>query len=215
MSTRAEGPGGRALIALLTYVGPLVRCLERYRWWARGLSAASPERASPAAQALRIEWPDGAWHASFWTEEALQKEMILHGLRDAVAARRYFVRVDQGWSDWDLDVSGGVWARARVKVATEDHGGQRRVLRVRCALQPSLPGRVAIIGGLAIGLAGLALQQPAIALAGASGALLASAVWLREGMSLSRTLYDTLQAVARRSRLRYAPPLQHHEARVS
>jgi hypothetical protein len=33
-------------------------------------------------------------------------------------------------------------------------------------------------------------------------------------MSLCRTLYDTLQAVARRSRLHYAPPLRHHEARV-
>src|SRR5205823_8183267 len=37
---RAKGVRGRLLIAVLTFLGPLLRCFERYRWWARGLSAA-------------------------------------------------------------------------------------------------------------------------------------------------------------------------------
>src|SRR5207237_10129494 len=44
---RADSLRGRLLIALLTYLRPLLRCLERYRWLARGLSAVEP--ISPAS----------------------------------------------------------------------------------------------------------------------------------------------------------------------
>src|SRR5262249_38106115 len=44
VDARADLVRGRLLIALLTYVGPLLRCVERYRWWVRGLSAAEPPR---------------------------------------------------------------------------------------------------------------------------------------------------------------------------
>jgi hypothetical protein len=27
-----------------------------------------------------------------------------------LAARKYFVLVDQGWSEWDLEAHGGIWA---------------------------------------------------------------------------------------------------------
>jgi len=208
---RADGPGGRTLIALLTYIGPLVRCLERYRWWARGLSAASPERPRRPARRLPMSWRQGAWLASFWTGNSLQKEAIIHGLHEVLTARRFFVRVDQGWSDWDLEVSGGVWARSRVTVATEDHGAGGRVLRVRCALKASLLARAALVGGVLLAAAGVALHQPAVALAGGSGALLTTAVFLREAGGLGRTLYATLNLVARRARMRYAPPVRHHE----
>jgi hypothetical protein len=88
------------------------------------------------------------------------------------------------------------------------------VLRVRCALKASLLARAAFVGGVALTATGVVLDQPAVALAGGSGALLTAGVFLREARGLGRTLYGTLQMVARRAGLRYAPPV-HHQERVA
>jgi hypothetical protein len=45
--------------------------------------------------------------------------------------------MDQGWSQWDLEICQGPWAKAQVKTAVENHGGAKRLLRVRCALRMS------------------------------------------------------------------------------
>ncbi len=80
-----------------------------------------------------------------------------------LAARKYFVLVDQGWSEWDLEAHGGIWARGRIKVCTENHGGERRVLRVKCALRISRLAR-GVLTGAAVGAAlGLQLGLPTLA----------------------------------------------------
>ena len=86
---------------------------------------------------LPLSWRECAFSLSFWSENGLEKEAILHGLREGVTARKYLVLVDQGWSDWDLEVHGGLWSRARIKVASENHGGERRVLRIKCEIRGS------------------------------------------------------------------------------
>ena len=70
-------------------------------------------------------------------------------------SRKYFAVVDEGWSTWDLEVQGGLWSRGRVTVATEYHGGERRVLRVKTALRASLVTRI----GLTVAILG-AFHQP-------------------------------------------------------
>jgi hypothetical protein len=59
--------------------------------------------------------------------------------------------------------------------------------------------------GLKIGLLPLVLTAAAIAM---------SVAFLRESLNLGRMLHETLQAVARRARLHYAPRLQDHPAQV-
>ena len=44
---------------------------------------------------------------------------------------------DQGWSDWDLKIARGLWSRAFVTVVAENHGGEKRLLRVRCQMRLS------------------------------------------------------------------------------
>jgi hypothetical protein len=203
----ASGARARLLIAVLTYFGPLLRSLERYRWWLRGLTAAEPAHSERPAQVLPWSWRARAFSAAFWTEDGLEKETILHGLVDVLTRRKYFVLVDQGWSEWDLEAHGGVWARARIKVCTENHGGERRVLRVKSVLRSSRLARGVL--GAAVLIAGIGWQigLPALALAGLGVAAATGVGLLREALGLGRTLYDTLHGVARRARLHYAPPL--------
>jgi hypothetical protein len=126
---------------------------------------------------------------------------------DVLGARKYFVLVDQGWSEWDLEAHGGIWSRGRIKVCTENHGGERRVLRVKCALRPSRVAQGVVLGGLALAGLGLHLAVPALIAAGVATGAVAVAALVREAMALGRTLNDALQAVARRAKLHYAPPL--------
>jgi hypothetical protein len=203
----AGGLRGRLLISGLTYFGPLLRSLERYRWWVRGLTAAQPSPSERPSQSPPWSWRERAFAAAFWTEDALEKETLLHGMIDVLGARKYFVLVDQGWSEWDLEAHGGIWSRGRIKVCTENHGGERRVLRVKCALRPSRVAQGVVLGGLALAGLGLHLAVPALIAAGVATGAVAVAALVREAMALGRTLNDALQAVARRAKLHYAPPL--------
>ena len=49
--------------------------------------------------------------------------------------QKYFVVPDTGWSNWDLKIARGLCSRALVLVCTENHGGAKRLLRVRCAMR--------------------------------------------------------------------------------
>jgi glycosyltransferase involved in cell wall biosynthesis len=207
VDARAAGVRGRLLISVLTYFGPLLRSLERYRWWIRGLTAAEPASSERPMQALPWSWRERTFSAAFWTETALEKETILHGMMQVLTARKYFVLVDQGWSEWDLDVHGGIWSRGRIKVCTENHGGERRVLRVKCALRTSRLACGVLVGVTALAGLGLALGLRALAAVGLGVGVVAGAALVRDSLGLGRMLYDALQGVARRARLRYAPRL--------
>ena len=128
-------------------------------------------------------------------------------MMEVLAARKYFVLVDQGWSEWDLEVHGGIWSRGRIKVCAENHGGERRVLRVKCALRTSRLARGMLAGGVIAAGLGLQLGVPALAAAGAAAGVVAAVAIFRDSVALGRMLYDALQGVARRARLHYAPPL--------
>jgi hypothetical protein len=96
----------------------------------------------------------------------------LGGLMRFLVPQKYFVVADQGWDEWDLKIARGLWSRALVLVCTENHGGAKRLLRVRCAMRFSrfaafvlrayaLAAAVALVFhapelGLVIGLVGLA-----------------------------------------------------------
>jgi len=202
---------GRLMIALLTYLGPLLRCVERYRWWIRGLSAAEPVRRS-RSRMLPLSWRECAFSLSFWSENGLEKEAILHGLREGVTARKYLVLVDQGWSDWDLEVHGGLWSRARIKVASENHGGERRVLRIKCEIRGSWLLSLGTLSAITLALLGLKIGFVPLILTAA--ALVMSVAFVREGLGLGRMVHEVLQTVARRARLHHAPRLQDFPAPV-
>jgi GT2 family glycosyltransferase len=208
---RADSLEGRLLIALLTYLGPLLRCLERYRWLARGLSAVEPISEDRLVRRMPVPWWKEPSSVAFWTEDGLEKEVLLQGLEAAVATRKYFVVADRGWSEWDLKVYGGLWSRGRVKVATEYHGAGRRVLRAKCAVRSSLLTRVNAAGALLGAVLGVALGWTPLLVASLGAGAVSGIVFAREARSLAWTIDRALTAVARRARLHYAPPLRSTE----
>ncbi len=138
---RFRGVKARALIALLIYLGPLLRGWERLKWRFREVEAAEQAHFEPVAptptQKPRRSWRERAFYLSYWSEQGAEKEALLGGLMRFLAPQKYFVIPDQGWDEWDLKIARGLWSRALVLVCVENHGGEKRLLRVRCAMRLS------------------------------------------------------------------------------
>ena len=127
----------RALIAYLIYLGPILRGWERLKWRLKESRVKEPDELSATLQKGRVDWFNRALHLSYWTETWEEKELLLGGLMSFLAPQKYFIVTDQGWSDWDLKIARGLWSRAYVTVVAEDHGGGKRLFRVRCAMRLS------------------------------------------------------------------------------
>ena len=137
VDSRFSGLRATFLVTLLVFLGPLVRALERYRWRMRRFREVKAVVPNGAVQPPRVSWLERAFYLTYWNEDGLEKESLLDGVMESLLPRKYLIAVDQGWSHWDLEICQGPWAKAQVMVASENHGGTKRLLRVRCALRLS------------------------------------------------------------------------------
>ena len=141
---RFTGLKARALVALLIYLGPILRGWERLKWRVREMRTHehAPVPIPAARQKARLDWRERAFYLSYWSERGDEKELLLGGLLRFLTPQKYFIVTDQGWNDWDLKIARGLWSRAFVLVCTENHGGMKRLLRVRCAMRLSRLSRL-------------------------------------------------------------------------
>ncbi len=135
---RFRGVKARALVALLIYLGPIVRGWERLKWrWREMNSPEATGALDQTMQAPRVHWRERSFYLSYWSEKGDEKEALLGELVRFLTPQKYFIQIDQGWNDWDLKIARGLWSRAYVLACTENHGGEKRLLRVRCAIRLS------------------------------------------------------------------------------
>jgi GT2 family glycosyltransferase len=195
---RFRGPKARLLVALLIYLGPLVRSWERYCWRVKQLTKVEPVGFEEVIQKRRICWHEGAFTLSYWTDAALEKESLIQGLMDFLIPRKYFVAVDQGWSDWDLQIRQGLWPKLMLQVCTENHGGNKRLLRVKCRLRFSRLAAL-VLGALslsAFAFASLGDFKMAVVM-GALDVASAAAI-LYQNVCLGRTIYHALEILTKK-----------------
>ena len=190
--------GGRAtlLIALLIYLGPLIRTFERYRWRLRRLREVKPVDLNGPTQEPQILWHERAFCLSYWNEKGEEKESLLHAVMDFLLPRKYLIAMDQGWSDWDLEICQGPWAKAQIKTATENHTGQKRLLRVRCALRMSRISVGCLCSYVFVAALAVCLEMPAVAAAAAFTAWAHGSAIIYQKFRLGHLLYHVLESLA-------------------
>jgi len=146
----------RALTALLfvlqSYARLHGRLTDGLRPWSR--------RARPV---LRFPRPT---RRTVWCEEWAAVEDRLQGVEERLRGARLRVRRGSDFDAWDLEVRGGVLANARVRMAVEEHGAGRQLLRF--ALLPRLSRA---------GVGAIALTALLWAAAGFDGAVAAAAIF--------------------------------------
>ena len=146
----------------------------------------------------QISWSERAFFLYYWTEAGLEKESLLGGVMAFLLPRKYFIVLDQGWSDWDFEIYRGIWSRAQVKVCTENHGGGKRLLRVKCALRMSQLATMALIGYSLLAVVAMVLGMPKVATATVVVYAINVAVILYQNFRLGRILDQVLEIVAKK-----------------
>jgi hypothetical protein len=104
--------------------------------------------------------------------------------------------MDQGWSDWDLEICQGPWAKAQIKTATENHTGQKRLLRVRCALRMSRISVGCLCSYVFVAVLAACLEMPAVAAAAAFIAWAHGSAIIYQKFRLGHLLYHVLESLA-------------------
>jgi glycosyltransferase involved in cell wall biosynthesis len=204
---RFKGLKARALVALLIYLGPLLRGWERIKWRLRTMQTHDHIRLAPIEQKARVSWLARAFVLRYWDESGAEKEVLLGGLMDFLLPQKYFVVADTGWSKWDIKIARGLWSRALVTVVAENHGGPKRLLRVRVAMRSSKLGLVLLRAYAALAAGSLILGAPLVAAVFLVIAVLNIGVI---GWQLARfglLMHHIVEAVARQARLIPAEPL--------
>jgi hypothetical protein len=199
---RARVPGAyrgwaaTLLITFLIFVGPLFRTMERYRWRIRRLREVKPVECNGPRQPPRISLRERAFYLSYWNEAGQEKESLLGAAMDFLVPRKYLIAMDQGWSQWDLEICQGPWAKAQVKTAVENHGGSKRLLRVRCALRMSRVSLICLSLYAVITTIAAFLAMPQIALAALVVGLIHGSAILYQKFRLGHVLYQVMESLA-------------------
>jgi O-antigen biosynthesis protein len=204
---RFVGLKARALVALLIYLGPLLRGWERLKWRVKTMQTDDHIRLPPVEQRARIDWAGRAFRLSYWSEAAAEKELLLQGIMDFLLPQKYFVVADTGWSKWDLKIARGLWSRALVTVCSENHGGEKRLLRVRCAMRSSSLARVLLRCYAALVAGSLILGEPAAAVFFLTLAAFNTTVVGWQLLTFGRLMHRIIEAVAGQVRLLPAEPI--------
>lgn len=150
-ATRARfpDPRGRAKLRLLTGVLYLLQPLARLA--GRLGYGLTPWRLR-GPQAFCLPQPRSY---SFWSEQWESPEDRVRAVVSALQALGSVLRSGGEWDRWDLQVRGGMLGSARLRIAIEDHGAGRQLLRVRS--WPHAPTSAILAGAFSAVVALLAI----------------------------------------------------------
>jgi hypothetical protein len=203
---RFTGLKARALVALLIYLGPLLRGWERIKWRIKEMRAQGKIRLVETEQGARICWTARAFILSYWSEASAEKEALLGGLINFLVPQKYFVVPDTGWSNWDLKIARGLCSRALVVVCVENHGGAKRLFRVRCAMRFSRFALFLLRSCAAATAFALILGWPLTAAAIGSAGLISLGVMGCQLVGFGKLMHRIIEAVAKQARLASLEP---------
>ena len=212
---RFTGLKARALVALLIYLGPLLRGWERIRWRIRETRAQPHTALAETEQRARPSWRERAFQLAYWSEAGTEKEALIHGLMNFLVRQKYFVVPDTGWSDWDLKIARGLCSRALVTVCVENHGGAKRLLRVRCAMRLSRFALFLLRSYAVLTAFALILGWPLAAAAAAAVGLVNFTVMGCKLAGFARLMHRIVEAVAKPIGLVPVEPVERRQTAVA
>ena len=120
----------RLLVMCLAFVQPLVRGFSRYFTWLHfkrtPRSVISTHEQLPAAAMGR-----GLRRRVFWSEEDRDRHHLLGAIFQLLEEEGWRYSIDTGWKEWDIQIYGNFWWSTVLQTVTEDHGGGKKLTRVR------------------------------------------------------------------------------------
>jgi GT2 family glycosyltransferase len=178
LAAEHEGLQSRALIMILCYLQPLVRSWLRYqtRLLAYSPPTAGSEQAVGSGKCLPLS---GMATAAYWSEDGCERTELLGLVIAYLTEHRWGKTIDSGWSNWDVEIYCHPWTVVQVCTAQEEHGGQRRLIRVRFQLRFSNYTRVVAMASVTTAVFAFVFQAWPAAVAAGLFLAFCPAVWWR------------------------------------
>lgn len=198
---RYDGMGSRLLITALIYLGPLLRSLQRYLYRIQGMTNVARIQFEHPSQPARVQWLRRQFFLSYWSEQGLEKENLLHAVMGFLLPRKYLITVDQGWNDRDVTIYRGIWSKADLKVAVENHGGNKRFFRTRCRVRESLLSRISLLSFIGLAIIGWFIGLKEIEEVALLLGVLNLLVVAFDNYRLGRDMYHVIEIVAKQIQL--------------
>lgn len=132
----------RPLVAILYLLQPVVRSWPRY---ARQLHLSeTPQAARETVRALAAQYKKlGSSHTlNYWNEKGIERFAFLEALLELLDRDRWQSRTDSGWDEFDVTIFGDRFSKVLVKTVSENHGGEKRLLRARLEAGWTLRGKI-------------------------------------------------------------------------
>lgn len=139
-------PWSRLVIAGLYLLQPIVRGWPRYA--GRIAKVETPRTARDAILQHAKEY--GRVHSEitteYWNEKGVERLDFLQRLIELLDRYRWQAHTDSGWDEFDVMIYGDRFSKVTVKTVCENHGGMKRLLRVRLRASRTLLGNAALVG---------------------------------------------------------------------
>jgi glycosyltransferase involved in cell wall biosynthesis len=136
----------RPLVAILYLSQPIVRGWPRY---GRRLSRSeTPVTTRETVRALAAQYGGlGTVHTlNYWNEKSIERFTFLEALLESLDRDQWQSRSDSGWDEFDVTIYGDRFSKVLVKTVSENHGGEKRLLRARLDGGWTLLGKMSFFG---------------------------------------------------------------------
>jgi hypothetical protein len=118
----------RPLIAALFFLQPIVRGWARFALRLKVPASSRDAKVQKEFLARPTELPAVV---SFWTRGSTDRCRLLDALLKRLEARRWPVRPDSGWDNFDFEVPRSRWSRLSLTTVSEELEQARRTIRCR------------------------------------------------------------------------------------
>jgi hypothetical protein len=131
------GAGEKLLLLLLCWWQPVVREWARVRGMIRlhARPRCKPQLREVFVPTRPRKWSLPVGEMAFWSEQGIGRDALLKHLPAAIANQGQSVRVDDGWRLFDVEAKPEADVSTAVISATEYHGDQRCLTRVRISIR--------------------------------------------------------------------------------
>jgi hypothetical protein len=144
------------LVGMLYFLQPIVRGWARYQ--GRLLLRPMPVAAQPTLDSIALRDSGQALReVKYWAEQRLDRLGLAADILRRLDQQGWSNKSDIGWSDYDVEVSDTRWSRLQLTTVTEEHPGNKQMIRCRLRARWALRTKVAFwsLCGLELLLCGL------------------------------------------------------------
>jgi hypothetical protein len=133
----------RPLVALLFFLQPIWRGWARYQ--GRLSLRPTPQGAIESLDSLALKDRSQALdQIEYWAEAHMDRLDFVKKILERLEAQGWQIKVDAGWSTFDVEILGSRWAHLQLATVAEAHRGNKWLFRCRLRTSWSLPAKLAI-----------------------------------------------------------------------